>query len=1698
MKHLFSLIAILASVVFSQTLPDSIYVERNEDGQVHNGLPSWDVFEDDSTVVQHNSEGAVIKLPSTHAVRYMSNQYNALTIYPNGQISLGEITPELDKALEPYVLPVQGIENVGVSFAWKALTDSLKNNYIAIHFSHFLKSDKYYSVQVSLYADGEIQVQLWQDDVNNASIDTEDWMNPIVYNGSYSQEYKRSKTPTYVLYNKSGLRPGLVVKPFNNYNVRLSEPYGIGGGLHVEMGHTDDGAMIGFDHSREHPVTGGISSVFVKMKDAIQGTDYLYIWHFLQFKKTYIANYPSLVPGAMFFTAQSDLYRDSDNNVLSSHPFHPADGFRFQVVLYDPGYNFTFESVVYTLKQLPLVQFRSPKPFTLTFSIVGSGRVAMNYPEVASPIPLYKGQKASASIISKAGSSIKKITINGEVVVETVEKTVQESDGSFSIKKYTQMVSDVVGDLHTSIASIVNSLGGVSNGNTDKFSYRSLVSPASDKPYTRMNFNVESMSEDLNVEIEFEPCGQRTLPYVVPKMEVTETYLDPQSQSGVRKVASASIHNAFGKVVQQQDSLSSGQYIVKATYTDGMDKAKYSPMAFVRDTSAFGYLDMYCEACIDSANAYYNGHDPVDRPNALGYAYSEHNAKYGNQDGSYGVTSGIAEASFEYATGHAESWGFPASSKDDFIKVAYLNPNKMKEIYVDRLANPGSFHLTIKKDNEGRYTQEISDEKGRKVSMWSYDGKKETIVINDYNEYDQLIKTYIKGKDAFYTSYKYDEMGRKIREYSKDKDSIYYAYDSYGRLKMTQTAAQKEKGRISVNLFDGENRLNATGELTSGYTLDDVNLSSYSNFVPSVRNIYGFPELDTLQKYGITVNSVLLNNILGNIENIRDNDIGAIIAYDSKGVASSVKFSSFNRSGQKTKQWIVYTFANVPAVQLTYGYNSASEMISSSFMEWNGSSWTEVNKRTRHYDGKGKLDTIYENDKLLATYVYSNNGNVVEKNYYDKGILVYTKRISRDVYGRPTEIKYVNGNKVLYKENVSFTSPLVPRTVSTEHTWGQVSGFASGIVRNNQYEYDYSGRLIAVAGDSNSTYGYDDLGRLERKLEGNSALAYAYNVPGSYRASGYYVKGRNFTPTFQYFEYDASGNIWLDRYHKVAYELDSRGLPEKVRKFSSIPDGISLTNMDVGVTSGEQTAEIDMAYDETGSRIWYAVDSAGLGYTEVTFPGVGIYSLDKNSSGTPAYTLDREVLVAGGFRKGGIAYYPVTDVQGNVRGYVSKNGLESAYDYYPYGSVIDLAVDNTENRDRWQGKEFDGEHGKYFFGSRYFDPFFGLWMTPDPAGQFANPYTYGGDPLNYIDPNGESITAAIIIGAAVGAAVGGAMSYVQCSGPTEQSCGRAAAIGAGIGAVSGAASGGVGSAVGGAIGGLGGAVAGGAAGGATSGVVNYAANSLVYGQSMDGMGLWTAVWQGALSGAVSGGAGYGLRELGAAFGGAWSNPATYMNIPSLNQGISSAIGSMSVAAVNAAIGEGDWSDLGSAAAYGAMSGTLSSMTNSLASLLLIHSANLIGGRNAVEKLFDPGDGYWADEFTAAVDAEANPGTVMGAVANDWKGWLISIFSGGGPISHVRGSDANGRILETNDDGTMDYWDNAYDGNRDFDRLTYVTKRYVGMQSPSITTSSIGWQLYFQVGMCTGGTHMINPGYKGGAPNNLLNWQYRHAYTINIW
>jgi RHS repeat-associated protein len=63
-----------------------------------------------------------------------------------------------------------------------------------------------------------------------------------------------------------------------------------------------------------------------------------------------------------------------------------------------------------------------------------------------------------------------------------------------------------------------------------------------------------------------------------------------------------------------------------------------------------------------------------------------------------------------------------------------------------------------------------------------------------------------------------------------------------------------------------------------------------------------------------------------------------------------------------------------------------------------------------------------------------------------------------------------------------------------------------------------------------------------------------------------------------------------------------------------------------------------------------------------------------------------------------------------------------------------FSVNCCENT--FTGKELD-DSGLYYFGARYYDPVMGTWLSPDPAMEGLNWYSYcGNNPMNYVDPWG--------------------------------------------------------------------------------------------------------------------------------------------------------------------------------------------------------------------------------------------------------------------------------------------------------------------------------------------------------------------------
>lgn len=172
-------------------------------------------------------------------------------------------------------------------------------------------------------------------------------------------------------------------------------------------------------------------------------------------------------------------------------------------------------------------------------------------------------------------------------------------------------------------------------------------------------------------------------------------------------------------------------------------------------------------------------------------------------------------------------------------------------------------------------------------------------------------------------------------------------------------------------------------------------------------------------------------------------------------------------------------------------------------------------------------------------------------------------------------------------------------------------------------------------------------------------------------------------------------------------------------------------------------------------------------------------------------------------------------------------------EYTPYGETW---VEKTNNTGleflpyKFTAKELDEETGLYYYGARYLDPKYSLWISTDPAlGEYLgqsgkgeggiynsanlNLYHYANNnPVKYTDPDGNWVH--VVVGAAIGATIGG-ITTAFAGGSARQIA--AAAVG-------GAVTGGMAAATCGAS--LGAQIA----GSAMAGTAGYCAEKLVAGE----------------------------------------------------------------------------------------------------------------------------------------------------------------------------------------------------------------------------------------------------------------------------
>jgi RHS repeat-associated protein len=365
-------------------------------------------------------------------------------------------------------------------------------------------------------------------------------------------------------------------------------------------------------------------------------------------------------------------------------------------------------------------------------------------------------------------------------------------------------------------------------------------------------------------------------------------------------------------------------------------------------------------------------------------------------------------------------------------------------------------------------------------------------------------------------------------------------------------------------------------------------------------------------------------------------------------------------------------------------------------------------------------------------------------------------------------------------------------STSSEFAHTDHGEMASYVVRTPQ------GTLLDAA------YTYDALSRVTQKRENGVTFAYEYDVAGRLaRVKRDGVVAATYT-------YDANGN------------RTDRGMTADAQDRITASTGVTYTYTPRGerATRAAAAGTTRYAYDGRGhlarvtlpaggGDVSYVLDAFGRRIARRRDGAIThrwLYSdeliiaaeLAADGSVVSRFVYGRGHNAPDAMLRGGVTYLFVRDHLGSVRYVVDAAtgavAQELAYD--AYGVVV---ADTSPGFQPFgfAGGLYDPDTSLVHYGAREYDPETGQFLRRDPSG-FAgglNLYGYaGGDPVNYVDRDGNFIAAAVIVGGIEGGVMGGLDEAVdQALDPNRggYDCGAIAAA-AGRGAVTGAAAGALG------------------------------------------------------------------------------------------------------------------------------------------------------------------------------------------------------------------------------------------------------------------------------------------------------------------
>ncbi|WP_175012300.1 SpvB/TcaC N-terminal domain-containing protein [Burkholderia lata] len=271
-----------------------------------------------------------------------------------------------------------------------------------------------------------------------------------------------------------------------------------------------------------------------------------------------------------------------------------------------------------------------------------------------------------------------------------------------------------------------------------------------------------------------------------------------------------------------------------------------------------------------------------------------------------------------------------------------------------------------------------------------------------------------------------------------------------------------------------------------------------------------------------------------------------------------------------------------------------------------------------------------------------------------------------------------------------------------------------------QYDYDDSGNLVRTRHDAASASFQRDN---PVQANSNRLAGVPYDGNGNTLSTALlepttldWDERNNFVGTGKVAKPDgASEQVWMsyDFTNTLAQRLMERSAQ------AGGPAVLRQTQYTIGSYVLRQTTQLDTGLTESASSL-------------------------RIMNGVGALVVTHDAQTPGGPRR----RYQLDDKLGSVSVELDEQaGLVSYEAFYPYGGTAIIAGNDpaqvAAKALRYSSKPCDDSTGFYYYGSRYYLSWQGRWLAPDPAGpadganlmEFVN-----GNPLSYIDPNGQGKT----------------------------------------------------------------------------------------------------------------------------------------------------------------------------------------------------------------------------------------------------------------------------------------------------------------------------------------------------------------------